>query len=450
MIRNKNIAVIGLGVEGYSAAKYLIKNNNVSIFDDKSQNEIPEIYLKISKNKNIKFYFAGKMPGILEKFDLAVRSPGIKQAHPVLQLFVQRKVSLTSPTNIFFDQCPSQIIGITGTKGKGTTSTLIYKMLKTQFREVFLAGNIGTPMLDILPKLSKNSKVVLELSSFQLIDLKKSPNVAVVLMVTSEHLDWHASQHEYIQAKKNIVKFQTQNDYAVTNKDFPATENISKASKGKVFFFSTNKQVNGVYIQKDKIISNIFKKEIVCNVADVTIPGKHNLQNVCASIAVGKIFDINNNNVKKVLNNFKGLEHRLQLVRTINGVKFYNDSFSTTPETTIAAVESFAEPKILIIGGSSKKSNFSVLVSKIIKDPTIKKVILIGSEGEKIQYLLKKAKYKKMLFLKKKPMESIVKEASQNSKHGDVVILSPGCASFDMFKNYKDRGYQFIKMVNSL
>lgn len=450
MIRNKNIAIVGFGQEGYSAAKYLMKHNNVSIFDDKNQNKIPKEFLELSKNKNIKFYFNQGTLGNQEKYDLVVRSPGVRLNNPLVRQLIQRKVSLTSPTNIFFQECPSQIIGITGTKGKGTTSTLIYKMLKTQFKEVFLAGNIGTPMLDILPKLSKNSKVVLELSSFQLIDLKKSPNVAVVLMVTSEHLDWHVNQDEYIQAKKNIVKFQTQNDYTITNKDFPASENISKASKGKIFFFSTNKQINGVYIQKDKIISNIFKKEIVCNVADVMIPGKHNLQNVCASIAVGKIFYINNNNIKKVLKNFKGLEHRLQLVRTINGVKYYNDSFSTTPETTIAAIESFTWPKVLIIGGSSKKSDFSMLVSKIVKDATIKKVILIGNEGQKIQHLLKKANYKKMLFLKKTPMENIVKKALQNSKRGDVVILSPGCASFDMFKNYKDRGYQFIKMVNSL
>lgn len=450
MIKNKNIAIIGLGIEGYSAAKYLIKNNNISIFDDKSKNNIPKIYLKLSKNKNIKFYFGKKIPSALGKFDLVIRSPGIKQDHPTVQFFIQKKVALTSPTNIFFDQCPSQIIGITGTKGKGTTSTLIYKMLKTTFTNVFLAGNIGTPMLDVLPKLSANSKVVLELSSFQLVDLKKSPNIAVVLMVTSEHLDWHANQNEYIEAKKNIVNFQTENDFVVANQDFPASENISESSRGKVFFFSTTKKANGVYVSGRKIISAMHNPETVCDIKDIFIPGRHNLQNVCASIAVSKIFNINSSKIIKVLGSFKGLEHRLQLVRTVSGVKFYNDSFSTTPETTIAAIESFSNPKVLIVGGSSKKSDFSSLVAKINFDTSIKKVVLIGQEGQQIQNMLKKTKYKKALLVKNITMESVVKEASKDTESGDVVILSPGCASFDMFKNYKDRGQQFIKCVNKL
>ncbi len=450
MINNKNIAIIGYGQEGYSTAKYLAQGNNFSVFDDNSKSKIPEAYFKLPPNSNVKFYFGGDNPGNLNKFDLVVRSPGIQLNHPLLNAFVQKNIPITSPTNIFFDNCPSQIIGITGTKGKGTTSTLIYNFLKTKFKDVFLAGNIGTPMLDILPQLSKHSKVVLEMSSFQLIDLKKSPHVAVVLMVTSEHLDWHKNRNEYIEAKRNITKFQTNYDFTVANDDFAASLDISMASKGKILFFSTLKKVKGVYVREDQVISSIQKEEVVCSTKDVLIPGKHNLQNVCASVAVAKIFNVKNSEIKKVLSSFKGLEHRLQLVRTKNGVKFYNDSFSTTPETTIAAIEAFNAPKILIIGGSSKNADFSTLISKIASESSIKKIILIGQEGEKIHHLLEEVNYKKMVITRNKTMEDIVKEASESSKSGDVVILSPGCASFDMFKNYKDRGFQFIKFVNSL
>lgn len=450
MIRNKNIAIIGFGHEGFSAAKYLSSNNHISIFDDKSKENIPKDYFKILKNQNIKFFFGKGKHKPINLFDLVVRSPGVRPDNPLVLNLIHKNTILTSPTNIFFNECPSQIIGITGTKGKGTTSTLIYKILKTKFPNVFLAGNIGTPMLDVLPKLSKDSKVVLELSSFQLIDLKSSPNIAVVLMVTSEHLDWHTNQKEYCEAKKNIVMFQAKNDFTVANKDFPVSVDISRLSRGKVFFFSTNKNVNGVYVKDDKITSGITKEETICSVEDVLIPGRHNLQNICAALTVAKIFNIENKKIKKVLNNFKGLDHRLQLICTKNKVKFYNDSFSTMPETTIAAIESFLDPKILIIGGSSKKSDFSTLISKIISDRSIKKIILIGKEGRTINKLFKKENYQKTILSNAKTMQEIVKEAYKNSKAGDIVLLSPGCASFDMFKDYKDRGLQFIKSVTNL
>ena len=294
--------------------------------------------------------------------------------------------------------------------------------------------------------------MVLELSSFQLFDLEKSPHIAVVLMITAEHLDWHINTREYRGAKEAIVKYQTAADYTVINQDFSASKSFAKISKAKVFFISTKSQTNGVFIQDDKICSNISAaKEKIASTSDILLPGAHNLQNVLAAVAVAKILGVDNSTILGVLATFPGLEHRLQLTRDIKGIKFYNDSFSTIPETTIAAIDAFTRPKILILGGSSKKSDFRELGKKIIGDKTIKAIVIIGQEGKRILAAISKAGVFKGRTIKgAKNMKSIVQRAYEIAQSGDVIILSPACASFDMFKNYKDRGEQFIREVKKL
>lgn len=449
MIKNKKILIIGLGKEGVSAAIYLQDLNEVAIYDDKKKSEIEKSYLSKIGQK-VKLYFT-KIPE-KEKFDLVVRSPGVKPDHAQIKKLVKLGAELTSPTRIFFEDCPVPIIGVTGTKGKGTTSTLIYEMLKTQLPSVFLAGNIGIPALDILSQLTTNSLVVLELSSFQLIDLNISPHVAVVLMITQEHLDWHLDLNEYTNAKKSIVKFQNARDIAVINQDFPATRQFAKETKGEVFFVSLKSKTNGTYLKNDQIESEIVSKETICNTADVLLPGFHNLQNVLAAVAVAKLEGITAENIKKVLTTFKGLPHRLELVRELRGVRYYNDSYSTTPETAIAAIEAFPDNnKILILGGSSKKSDFSDLARKIVKEESVIGLILIGDEAPRILSAINKAgKFKGEIYQNLKTMKEIVSTARKVAKKGDVVILSPACASFDMFPNYQVRGDQFRLQVTKL
>ncbi len=448
MITNKKIAIYGLAQEGLSAANYLGANNDLTIIDDKDKKQIDEIYFKNDAVKRANLALGSNYKA--EKFDIVVHSAGIRPDNPKIEELKKLGAKITSPTKIFFDECPSQIIGVTGTKGKGTTSTLIYKMLEGEFPKLFLAGNIGTPMLDILPKLDKSSMVILELSSFQLMDLEKSPQIAVVLMVTSEHMDWHKNQTEYLDAKSSIVKYQTSNDFAVLNQDYANSKNYSQIAKSKVYFFSTKLSANGVYLKQDKIISNINSQEEIAKITDIYLPGAHNIQNVCAAITVAKILNVDNEKIRNVVKTFKGLEHRLQLVRVFGGAKYYNDSFSTTPETTIAAIEAFKNPKVLILGGSSKKSDFSLLIKKIVAEKTIKALILIGIEGARIYNLLKLKKYSGTVYADAKSMNQIVALASKIVRPQDIVLLSPACASFDMFKNYKDRGYQFIEEVNKL
>ncbi|MBI2598979.1 UDP-N-acetylmuramoyl-L-alanine--D-glutamate ligase [Candidatus Curtissbacteria bacterium] len=353
---------------------------------------------------------------------------------------------------IFFDLCPCPIIAVTGTKGKGTTATLIYKMLKTQYKDVFLAGNIGTPALEILPKLKKTSLAILELSSFQLIDLKKSPHIAVVLMVTSEHLDWHRDQSEYKSSKMSIVKFQKKNDFAVVNQDFENSRSFRVKTPAKVLFFSAQKEANGAYLKDNKIICLVDGPETIASINDVLLPGRHNLQNVLAATVVAKLQKVKAENIAKVIKTFKGLVHRLQLVRTIDGVKYYNDSFSTTPETSIAAIRSFPRnPKILILGGSSKNSDFQPLAREIVGDKTVKAIVLIGEEAKRMgDALAKSGPFTGPIMEGAKNMRQVVSAAQKLAKAGDIVLLSPACASFGMFKNYQDRGEQFTQEVNSL
>lgn len=449
MLKSRKIAIIGFGKEGLSAANFFSPTSQVTIFDDKPKEQIDRILFKNLKTKSIQFYFSGNRPKDL-RFQTVVRSPGVRPDHPLIQKLVAMGARLTSSTKIFFEKCPARIIGVTGTKGKGTTSALIYEMLKEAGRDVHLAGNIGTPVLDILPRLNSGSLVVLELSSFQLIDLTKSPHIAVILMITSEHLDWHRDTKEYRDAKVSIVKFQTRNDFAVINQDFKISKNFSQKTDARVFFTSTVSATNGVYVAGDRVISQIDKYEEIIRTKDIFIPGKHNLQNVVAAVAVAKILKVKNGAIQKVLATFRGLPHRLQLVRELAGVKFYNDSFSTTPETTIAAIEAFPGPKILILGGSSKNSDFTILGRKIISE-SVKDLVLIGLERGRIKAAIDAAgTFGGKMKEGAQNMREIVAVARSLALSGDIIILSPACASFDMFKNYQDRGEQFTKEVSSL
>ena len=294
----------------------------------------------------------------LNGFDFVFRSPGFHPNNPALEKARKGGIEITSATKVFFDLCPCPIVGVTGTKGKGTTSTLIYEMLKSQGFDAYLGGNIGTPPLEFLPKLTKDSKVVLELSSFQLMDLEKSPHVAVMLMTTSEHLDYHKDVYEYVNAKRNIFRFQKESDFAVVNKDYPASNESDIESIGKVYRVSREQGVDqGCFVRGESIVLKMNdEEEVILSTKDIALPGKHNLENVCASIVAALCTGCSMKSIIPVLKKFQGLPHRIEFIRLVKGVKYYNDSFSTTPETAIAAIEAFEEPKILILGGSSKIS----------------------------------------------------------------------------------------------
>lgn len=364
----------------------------------------------------------------LSSFDILVRTPGVYRKRKEILDAEKNGVIVTSKTRIFFDVCPTKnIIGVTGTKGKGTTCSLIYEILKSAGKDVYLGGNIGKGIFDFLPNLKENSWVVLELSSFQLIDLHKSSHIAVVLMVTSDHLDWHKDSDEYVDAKSNLVKYQTENDFLVFNSDYENTVKISKLS----------------IANKTEVTRESWQRNL-------RLRGEHNKENMAAAASVAKILNIEDEIVLNVAENFKGLEHRLEEVAIINGVTYFDDSISTVPETAIAAIQAFTEPIILILGGSDKGSDYTKLAEVISKTKNIKAVLLIGAMAEKIRESLNKFDVKIPVQDGGNDMQEIFQNILKHTEPGDVVLLSPACASFGMFKDYKERGDLFKKQIFSL
>lgn len=450
-VKNKKIAVVGLGIEGKDVVNYLLKKGNkITVFDQKTESELD--FSGISKSK-IKLNCGPNYlkNGFLD-FDVIYRSPGIR---PDIKEFLSAKrhhIKISSAIKLFFDLCPSKIIGVTGTKGKGTTSTLIYEILKKDGKDVYLAGNIGKPCLQLLSKLKKTSFVILELSSFQLFDLTKSPNTAVVLNVTLDHLDWHKNRKEYVDAKSNIVKHQNKNDFAVINIDYSTSKNFAKKTNAKVYYFSRyEKKVKGSFVENGKIILNIMGMKIIGETKDLQLRGEHNWENVTAAVCAAYLNGAKLSSIRTSVFNFRGLEHRLEFVRSYKGINFYNDSFSTNPGTAIAAIQSFKEPLTLILGGSDKGLSYDNMAEEIVDSGNVKNIILIGQIATQIKESLEKAFYRgNIIYLGMTTMKNVIDKAYFNAQNGDVILFSPASASFGMFKDYKDRGNQFKSCVNNL
>lgn len=440
------VAILGYDVDGGSSTGYFHKlGADITICDQKTDLLLPDYATpKLGED-----YLEN-----LHQYDLLVRTPGlhpqkIADANPGKPNILDK---VTTSINIFFEKCPAPIIGVTGTKGKGTTSTLIYKILKEAGIKAFLGGNIGQNPLDFLHEVTPDSWVVLELSNFQLIDFKYKPKVGVCLMLAPEHQDWHQTVKQYYETKKNLFARQTEEDLTIYNFDNPYSKEAVSTSGGSMIPYcvplegSDPATENGAYVKNDRIY---FKGHEVCQVEDVALLGRHNLENVCAAIAATfKITKGNTEAMKKAIAGFSGMEHRLEFVREVGGVKYYNDSFATTPEATIAAIRSFKQPIVIILGGHDKQIPLFDVVDEVTK-ANIRQAVVIGDTGEQIIKLLVQRGFEK-ISLGGTKMAEIIKVASQVAQPGDVVLLSTACASFGLFKNYKDRGNQFKDTVNSL
>lgn len=443
------IAIIGFGIEGQALAQYFsAKGYEITVCD------FAEKEKKTFGGRKIHYRFGPHYLDDLSGFDLIFRSPGIPYLKREFD-FVRSK--LTNLTKYFFENCPCAIIGVTGTKGKGTVSLLIYEILKAdkQRGEVYLGGNIGQPPLEFLDKLKPDDIVVLELSSFQLQDLDRSPHIAVVLGITPDHMDYHQSMEEYIEAKKNIVRFQTRKDFAVLDFDNEISAGFAKATKAKTLGISIKKTINeGAFMKVGSFIVKRGKTgTIVGQKGQTKLLGEHNIKNILAAATVANLLSEPVENITKVIQEWRGLPHRLEFIGEINGAKFYNDSASTNPDTAIAAIRSFNSPIILIVGGSEKSADFSLLGCEIAKRKNIKKVVLMGQTKQKIERAIESACVKSPR--PDSPLEIIGADsymeafmvAKMLAADGDTVLLSPACASFDMFKNYAERGDLFRNFV---
>lgn len=451
MWKDKKVAILGWGINGEDALEFLKdKNVQISIYDRK---KIKDLKFENSHIRGVDYYLGEDyLKKGLEEYDVIIRAPGVYRYLPEIVKAENSGVKVTSVTNLFFDLCPAKIIGVTGTKGKGTTSSLIYEILKKDGKDVFLAGNIGAPMLKLLPNLKPKSWVVLELSSFQLIDSNKSPHIAVILNITQDHLDWHKSEAEYFNAKTRILTYQKKRDYAVLAYDYKKVRKLKGSTKAKVYFFSSVKKLNdGAYVNKEKIfLKKNNKKYTIGSSRDLLLRGKHNWENVCASVCAGWLTGAKVSSIKKAVFSFKGLNHRLEQIRVKSGIIFINDSFSTNPQTTVAAIKSFSQPITIILGGFDKKLDYGQMAQELRKS-SVKNIILIGDIANKLRVSIKKAGFQGSIYnLGYSDMESVVAKAYEISNSGSVVLLSPATSSFDMFKDYKQRGDVFRSEVNKL
>jgi len=433
----KKIAILGFGIEGQDLCRHWLGKAKITVFDQKTSQELGDAGEEFKNQVEFKLGPDYLQDG-LATFDIIFRSPAFKLTTSALAAARQKGVAISSATKLFFDLCPAKIIGVTGTKGKGTTATLITQILQQAGKKVFLAGNIGQPVLSLLPQLTQDSWAVLELSSFQLQDLTKSPQIAVVLFISSEHLDYHADTQEYVEAKTNIVRHQQADDWAVLNGQDVTARSFAQLTPARVLYFDCvkNKQF-------------FWRQQLVGPVSQLKLKGKHNWANVCAAINAAGLAGADLASIKKAVFAFAGLEHRLEKVAEINGVEYYNDSFSTTPETAIAAIQSFQKPLILIAGGSEKGSDFTALGQAIASGP-VKTLILMGQMADRIKVAALKAGFSGQIIRQPKSMAAAVDMARQQAQPGTVVLLSPACASFGMFTNYKDRGQQFKQHVSTL
>ena len=481
--KGKKIALLGFGVENIAVGKFFTQQMiDFQILDKAEVGQLSTEAQETIKTDNLKIITGADYLSHLVDFDIVVRTPGIPYLAPEIQKAEKMGVEITSSTKLFFELCPAKIIGVTGTKGKGTTASLIYEIVKrniqetgnnnqtnqkfqisnsekipglithkSNFENVYLAGNIGIPAFQIIEDVKPRDIVIFELSSFQSQDMKSSPNIAVIVNLDQDHLDYHKSLEEYRSAKYSILKYQNPDNFAIINWDYPELRKVAKFGKAKKYYFSSKEEVDqGAFVsEKGEVFLTIGQKEKVCSEGKIKLIGRHNLENIAAASIVGKILQIPIENISGTVKDFQGLPHRLELVREIDGIKIYNDSFSTNPIPTIAAIKSFSEPITLILGGSSKGADFSEL-AKTIKSSSVKNILLIGVEGPKIRKILEEENTKINILNGGRDIQEIAENAFKTTENGGVILFSPACASFDLFKNYKDRGEKFKRVVAGL
>lgn len=445
-ICGKKVSVIGVGISNTPLISMLVDFGAiVTAHDKKSENELGEI-CKTLKDKGVVFSCGD---GYLDNIsaDVVFKTPGLRFDNPSLVKASQKGAVITSEMEVFFDICPSTIIAVTGSDGKTTTTTLIYEMLKAEGKVCHLGGNIGKPVLYRAGDMKKGDYVVLELSSFQLHTMKKSPAVAVITNITPNHLDMHRSYEEYYLAKKNIMKYQSENDVLVLNGQNEMTKSFIGEEKGRLITFSAKGKAD-IYSDGENII---FNKEPVLKISDIKIPGAHNVENYMAAIAATHGI-VSCENICRVAKSFGGVPHRIELVREHLGVKYYNSSIDSSPNRTINTLNVFKKPVILIAGGKDKGITYDE-IGPAIADK-VKVLILIGATSGVIKKAVldefEKRKTNPLPIYEAKSYKEAVLLAKENAKDGDDVVLSNASTSFDMFKNFEERGELFKELVKAL
>lgn len=448
-ILGSSVLLVGYGLEGKSNHRYLIKNypdKKIGIADQQKIEPIvnsPSTELHIGKDylQNILHY------------DVIIKSAGVPSKLTELKKYIESGKRITSATNIFFSECPGMIIGVTGTKGKSTTSSLVSNILKEKYSDVRLVGNIGQPVLDYLPGSDNNTIFVIELSSYQLEDIRYSPHIAVLLEIFPEHLNYHGNFSKYIEAKSCIIRYQTSQDIVIFNPSHKIVSSIASKTSAKKYRFSLHpREEAGCYLKEKSIFvqRGKGKTEFVLHRNEIPLLSRGNLENTLAAISVGTLLDVPLEKIRLAVSEFKPLKHRLEFVGEYHDIRFFNDSLATIPEATINALKALGkEVETLIVGGYDRGIDFSKL-GLFLEKSQLKSLILFPTTGKRIWEEVVKANLGKKLNLKKYDafsMKEAVQIAFQNTSAGKICLLSPASSSFGLFCDYQERGDLFKKSV---
>ena len=450
-INGKKIAMCGIGISNTPLIlDFLSKGAKVYACDRRSRELIGPIADQIEAAGAELCLGEGYLDNL--EVDIIFRTPGMNFNLPELEAARKKGIAVTSEMEVFFDLCPATVFAITGSDGKTTTTTLIAKMLEAEGKKVFVGGNIGKPLLPEIENITAEDFVVAELSSFQLISMRKSPDVAVVTNVAPNHLDVHKSMDEYVEAKKNVILHQNAFSRTVLNRDNDITESFRQYVRGQSLGFSMERQLhNGAWLDSKGYLHMAYRgiDVPVMHKNDITILGDHNVANYLTAIAAVWGY-VGVDTIKKVAKEFKGVEHRIEFVKEVEGVKYYNDSIASSPTRTIAGLKAFNQKVHLIAGGYDKHIPFEPMVPYILEK--VEKLYLCGNTAEKIEDALRASlDYKGAPeIIHCEDIEDAVNKAHKNAKKGDIVTLSPACASFDKYPNFMARGNHFKELVNKL
>ncbi|MGE5628212.1 MAG: UDP-N-acetylmuramoyl-L-alanine--D-glutamate ligase [Solirubrobacterales bacterium] len=447
-IKGKKTAVVGLGVSNMPLIDFLLNlGAEVTGFDKKSEDMFSDTAAEL-RNKGVELILGENYLDNLLGFDVIFKTPSMRIDCEALKRAAQEGAYITSEMEEFIRYCPAKVFGITGSDGKTTTTTLIYNMLKNEGYTTWVGGNIGTPLFTKIEEIESSHKVVLELSSFQLMTMNVSPEVSIITNLSPNHLDMHKGMEEYISAKENIYKYQSEDGLLVLNKDNEITNSMVKKANGRVLQFSVKETLSkGAYYKEGILYLN---GQEVCKKSEIKIKGMHNVENYLAAFC-GLFEDVKIENMKKVAETFTGVAHRCEYIRTIEGVEYYNDSIASSPSRTLAGLLAFEKPVILIAGGYDKKIPFEPLAEFGLEH--IKTLVLVGATKYKIKEAFEKEFEKTGNYIPlylADTFEDAVKKAKEAATQGDIVTLSPACASFDLFPNFEKRGNTFKEIVNNL
>ncbi|SHK03338.1 UDP-N-acetylmuramoylalanine--D-glutamate ligase [Clostridium cavendishii DSM 21758] len=447
-IKGKNVAVVGIGVSNIPLINFLIKlDAKVTAFDKKTEEALGEVAIDF-KNKGVKLSLGEDYLNNLTGFDVVFKTPSMRIDSEALVRAKNEGSYITSEMEEFVRYCPGKIYGVTGSDGKTTTTTIISKILIEEGYKTWVGGNIGTPLFSNIEEINPNDKIVLELSSFQLMTMSLPIDVAVVTNLAPNHLDMHKDMNEYIEAKKNIFKFQENNQLLIINRENDITRNFRSEAKGIVReFTSKQKLIEGAYFENGKLY--VMGKE-VCKKEDIVIRGMHNVENYLAAF-LATVDDVSIESMKNVATTFGGVMHRSEYIRTLDGVKYYNDSIASSPTRTLATLKAFEQKVILIAGGYDKHIPFEPLAFEGYD--YIKHLIVLGATKPKILDVFNKLKEEKGIsvhIIEVNTLEEAVQKAKAIAEEGDIVALSPACASFDMFANFEQRGNAFKEIVKNI